>query len=590
MAPGRKRKASSSPAPPPPASKKPATSHAKCADVTEQHGIVNRDFYPKEISNERCKEYNQNSIMRPIEELERALKDTAGDRESIDVGKAVIFWFKRDLRLRDNKPLSEASDKAQSKGVPLICVYTICPQDYEAHLRSASHVDFLMRSLAILKEDLERLNIPLLCPMVHRRKNLPEELMDLAQEYEANHIYCGIEYEVDELRREAKLVQACLGKGISFSAIHDTCIVAPGQLKSGQLRQYEVYSPWYRAWMAHIHLHPHLLNEFPEPAPNDPSTEDYRRLVFSKDLPSAPDNKRLTKEEKQRFASLYPAGEHEAYGRLRKFIDEGRIKNYKEARNLPAGNSTSMLSVHFSSGTLSARTAVREALAKNSSKKLDTGNAGIVSWISEVAWRDFYKHVLAHWPFVCMNKGFKYEFTELNWEYNMEHFDRWCKGQTGFPIVDAAMRQSLSTGYIHNRCRMIVASFLTKDLLLDWRLGEQHFMLVLIDGDFASNSGGWGFSASVGVDPQPYFRIFNPVLQSEKFDKEGEYIKKWVPELREVTGKAVHDPYGRGAAEVVQKKGYPRMIVDHAQRRAEAMRRFKEVGRPGLDKSEAAAS
>ena len=338
--------------------------------------------------------------MRPIEELEKALKDTASGRESVDVGHAVIFWFKRDIRLRDNKAIAEASDKAQSKGVPLICVYITSPQDLEAHLISASQVDFVMRSLAILKEDLERLKIPLLCPVVQKRKDLSKELMGIALEYKANHIYCGTEYEVDELRREATLVEACLERGISFSAIHDSCIVAPGQLKSGQARQYEVYSPWYRAWMAHIHLHPHLLNEFPEPAPNDPSTEDYHRLVFTKDLPSAPSTKSLSKEERHRFASLYPAGEHEAYGRLRKFIDEDRIKKYKEARNLPAGNSTSMLSVHLTVGTLSARTAVREALAKNSSKKLDTGNAGIVAWISEVAWRDFYKHVLAHWPFV----------------------------------------------------------------------------------------------------------------------------------------------------------------------------------------------
>ena len=153
------------------------------------------------------------------------------------------------------------------------------------------------------------------------------------------------------------------------------------------------------------------------------------------------------------------------------------------------------------------------------------------------------------------------------------------------------MRQSISTGYIHNRCRMIVASFLTKDLLLDWRLGEQHFMRTLIDGDFASNSGGWGFSASVGVDPQPYFRIFNPVLQSEKFDGQGEYIRKWVPELRDVVGKAVHDPYGRGAGETAGREGYPRMMVNHAERRVEAVKRFKDVGKRGEEsKSEVAGS
>lgn len=179
-----------------------------------------------------------------------------------------------------------------------------------------------------------------------------------------------------------------------------------------------------------------------------------------------------------------------------------------------------------------------------------------------------------------MFKPFKYEYTNVEWEYNDDHFARWTTGQTGFPIVDAAMRQMANTAYMHNRCRMIVASFLAKDLLLDWRLGERHFMENLVDGDFASNNGGWGFAASVGVDPQPYFRIFNPLLQSEKFDPDGEYIRKWVPELRDVKGKAVHDPYGRGAGEAARKKGYPEPMVDHKSCRERALKRYKEgIGR-----------
>jgi deoxyribodipyrimidine photo-lyase len=207
-----------------------------------------------------------------------------------------------------------------------------------------------------------------------------------------------------------------------------------------------------------------------------------------------------------------------------------------------------------------------------------------MTYISEIAWRDFYKHVLAHWPFVCMNKPFKYEYTNIEWEYNDDHFAAWKEGRTGFPIVDAAMRQLNEMGYMHNRCRMITASFLAKDLLLDWRMGERYFMEHLIDGDFASNNGGWGFSASTGVDPQPYFRVFNPLLQSEKFDAEGEYIRRWVPELREVVDtKAIHDPYGRGATKQVEKAGYPRPIVDHKQCRERALARYKE----GLGRSTA---
>jgi deoxyribodipyrimidine photo-lyase len=175
-----------------------------------------------------------------------------------------------------------------------------------------------------------------------------------------------------------------------------------------------------------------------------------------------------------------------------------------------------------------------------------------------------------------MNKPFKPEYTNIPWSYSATHFTAWASGRTGYPFIDAAMRQLNHTGYMHNRPRMAVASFLAKDLLLDWRLGEQYFMLHLIDGDFASNNGGWGFSASTGVDPQPYFRIFNPLSQSERFDEGGEYIRKWVPELRGVEGKAIHDPYGRGEGDKARRAGYPEMIVEHKGARERALRSYKE--------------
>jgi deoxyribodipyrimidine photo-lyase len=176
-----------------------------------------------------------------------------------------------------------------------------------------------------------------------------------------------------------------------------------------------------------------------------------------------------------------------------------------------------------------------------------------------------------------MNKCFKPEFTNLEWEYNAAHFDAWCQGKTGYPIVDAAMRQLNSDAWMHNRARMVVSSFLSKDILIDWRRGEQHFMDRLIDGDFASNHGGWGFGSSTGVDPQPYFRIFNPLRQSERFDPDGEYIRHWVPELRNVKSKAVHEPYKRGAAEIAERNGYPRPIVDHSETREKTLSCYKKA-------------
>lgn len=181
-----------------------------------------------------------------------------------------------------------------------------------------------------------------------------------------------------------------------------------------------------------------------------------------------------------------------------------------------------------------------------------------------------------------MNKPWKSDYSNITWSYDEEHFAAWCEGKTGFPIVDAAMRQLNHIGYMHNRCRMIVACFLAKDLLIDWRKGERYFMEHLIDGDFASNNGGWGFSASVGVDPQPYFRIFNPLLQSEKFDPDGEYIRKWVPELAGIEGKAIHEPYNRGAGDQAKKKGYPKPIVEHKRCRERALSAYKQGIESGM--------
>ena len=542
--------------------------------IEERLGIVQREFYPQQMSNERCEQYNNNEIPRPMDVLNSTIEDTKKERDQITVGKSVVHWFKRDLRLSDNRGLRMASELAQEHNLPLICMFLVSPQDYQAHLTSPPRVDFELRSLQVLKQDLQALDIPLYVATVDDRSNIIQSIVERCTEWGAKHIFCNIEYEVDELRREAKLIKTCLDQGIAFEAIHDDVVVAPGTLKSGNGNQYSVYSPWFRSWVAYIHDHPHLLNENKPPEQNPKDAKKQFEKIFKMEIPSTPKNKTLTKEETERFAQIWPAGEHEAHDRLNRFLKE-KIDRYKDTRNFPADNSTSILSVHFSSGTLAARTAVRSAREVNSTKKLDGGNAGITSWISEVAWRDFYKHILAHWPYVCMHKPFKYEYTDIEWEYDDELFQSWCDGRTGFPIVDAAMRQLNHTGYMHNRCRMIVASFLAKDLLMDWRMGEKYFMEHLIDGDFASNNGGWGFSASTGVDPQPYFRIFNPHLQSERFDANGDYIRKWVPELKDIEGKAIHDPRGRGKEKEAEKAGYPKPIVDHKKSRERALDRYK---------------
>ncbi|CAJ2500632.1 Uu.00g034850.m01.CDS01 [Anthostomella pinea] len=549
------------------------------APETEEHGIVLRKYYPPEMSNARAAAYNHDALPRPIEQLVAAQEETAEARRSTKVKDAVIHWFKMDLRTTDNRALWEASEKAAQAGVPLICIYMVSPKDFEAHLTAPVRVDFMLRTLEVLKRDLAALHIPLYVETVEKRREVPERVLDFMQEWGASHLFANIEYEVDELRREAKMIRMCAGRGLTMEVFHDTCIVPPGALATGAGKQYAVYSPWYRSWVAHVHANPDLLSTFEQPTANLPEARDKVAALFDGEIPDVPHNKRLSEEDTKRFRAIWPAGEREAIDRLEKFCEE-KVAQYTKRRNFPSDPATSNISVHLAAGTLSARMAVRTARDRNKTKKLDAGVEGIQTWISEVAWRDFYKHVLVNWPYICMNKPFKPEYSNIEWSYNAAHFDAWCTGRTGFPIVDAAMRQVRSMGWMHNRCRMIVASFLAKDLLVDWRMGEKFFMEHLIDGDFASNNGGWGFSASTGVDPQPYFRIFNPLLQSEKFDVDGDYIRKYVPELRDVKGKAVHDPYGRGAGPQARKAGYPEPIVVHKDSRERTLAAYKA----GLDR------
>ncbi|PYH34392.1 deoxyribodipyrimidine photo-lyase PHR1 [Aspergillus neoniger CBS 115656] len=546
--------------------------HAK---DTEDFGIVLRDFYPPEMCNERCEAYNNGTLERPIESLQMAYEDTFDERQKIEPKAAVVHWFKTDLRLHDNRGLQMAYQVAREHNLPLIGLYILSPEDLTAHLSSAPRVDLTLRTLELLRRDLNELDIPLYMETQEARKDIPQRIIDLCQEWGAGHLFANLEYEVDELRREANLVRLCARNDIRFEAAHDTCVVTPGKLVSQQGKQYAVYSPWFRSWCAFLNENPEYLEVADEPGSNPGDARKHFKTLFDCEVPVAPENKRLTEEQKTRFRELYPEGEHEALRRLEAFLEE-KAHDYDDLRNSLAGRNTSVLSPYFASGALSARTAVFEARKKNKGQ-LNANHTGYASWISEVAWRDFYKHVLVHWPFICMNKCFKPEFTNLAWSYDKDHFNAWCEGKTGYPIVDAAMRQMNHAAWMHNRTRMVVSSFLSKDLLIDWRAGERYFMEHLIDGDFASNHGGWGFGSSTGVDPQPYFRIFNPLRQSERFDPEGEYIRHWVPELRAIEGAAVHDPYGRGAGDIAERNGYPRPIVDHSQSRDRALENYKKV-------------
>lgn len=364
-----------------------------------ERGIVDREFYPPEMTSARCLQYTADELTRPIDVLGEALKSTKTRRDKIDVQSAVVHWFKCDLRTKDNKALNFASKKAKSSGVPLICLYIISPQDFKAHLTSSVRVDFILRTLEVLKDDLGKLDIPLYVETVEKRKAIPSTIFSLCEKWGASHLFANIEYEVDELRREALMVERGLEKGIAVEVVPDTCVVAPRELSSQTGNQYAVYSPWFRAWVAYLHSHPDQLELYDPPEKNPPKTRSNFEDIFEMEIPEAPENKKLTAEEMTRFRDMWPAGEHEAHERLTGFLKQ-KVSKYHDTRNYPQLAGTSALSVHLAAGTLSARTAVASARDANSTKKLDGGKAGIVTWISEVAWRDFYKHVLVHWPYV----------------------------------------------------------------------------------------------------------------------------------------------------------------------------------------------
>ncbi len=365
----------------------------------EENGIVLREYYPHEMSNDRARAYRNGDITRPIEQLNAALAATAKERKKTRVAQAVVHWFKMDLRTADNRALYCAGEKAKEAGVPLLTMYLVSPQDWEAHLTAPVRVDFMLRTLKILKEDLAKLDIPLYVETVETRQEIPTRIVELMDGWGASHLFANMEYEVDELRREAKLAHILSDSGKALEIMHDTCVVPPGQLSSGTGKQYAVYSPWFKSWTAHIHDNPELLELVGTPPRNPVSARNDFKQLFDAEIPDAPGAKRLTKDEADRYKELWPAGEHEAMSRLEVFCQE-KISQYAARRNLPAETGTSSLSVHFASGTLSARTAVRVARDMNRTRKLNAGNEGIQTWISEVAWRDFYRHVLVNWPYV----------------------------------------------------------------------------------------------------------------------------------------------------------------------------------------------
>lgn len=414
--------------------------------------------------------------------------------------KVNIFWFRRDLRLNDNAALYHAL-KNENPVVPVF----IFDKDILDKLdnKKDRRVEFIHNTIKELQHKLEKHNSSL-----EVYYDFPENVFtQLFTKYKIEKVFTNHDYEPYAVERDAKIKTLLNNNGASFITYKDQVIFEKDEVLKPDGKPYTVFTPFSKKWLEK--LNDFYLSSYP--------TEKYFNNFYKQNPLSVPSLQSMGFEP----ADLpFPS----------KDTSDTIIKNYYEQRNFPGGDGTSRLGVHLRFGTISIRDLARKANGLNQ------------TFLKELIWRDFYQYILCHFPHV-VHHAFKPAYDNIEWRNNEEEFSLWCKGETGYPIIDAGMRELNKTGFMHNRVRMIVASFLTKHLLIDWRWGEAYFAEKLLDYDLASNNGGWQWAAGSGNDAAPYFRIFNPYLQTKKFDPELKYIKKWVPEFQEFT--------------------YPKPIVEH---------------------------
>lgn len=470
----------------------------------------------------------------------------------------VLFWHRRDLRIRDNLGLA-AARKRTPKVVGVFCLDSgILDGDDIAPAR----VTYMIGSLAELQESYKAAGSELLILKGKPAKAIPK----LAEALEATAVYWNRDVEPYSRDRDTEVAEALKKKDIERSTQYwDQLLHAPDALKTGSGDPYKVYTPFWRKWIQQA-------KQAPVPALADvtglsPHEKALANDAGNIDLPTAKD---LGYEWENEL--LLAPGEAAALAQLENFCDDQRaISEYDEQRNYPANPGTSLLSAALKFGTLGIRTVWQYADDAYSRARSEETHTNIQTWQKEIAWREFYQSVMYTFPFLAEGP-YRDPLKDFPWDNDKTLFKAWCEGRTGYPIVDAAMRQLNQTGWMHNRCRMIVASFLTKDLIIDWRWGEKYFMQHLFDGDLSSNNGGWQWSASSGMDPKP-LRIFNPASQAKKYDPEAEYIREWLPEIRHLdTGVLIS---GDIPEKVLEGTDYPTKIVDHKEQQAIFKERYK---------------
>ena len=482
----------------------------------------------------------------------------------------AIHWFRRDLRLLDNTALAAATHENQQ----VVGLFILDPRLTDAPQVCQARLAFMYSCLHELATKLEKRGGRLIV----RRGEPVAELRQAISDLKADRLYFNQDYTTYARKRDTAVENGLAGV-VELHTHKDLVIFEKNELLTGSNAPYTVYTPYRRRWLSLI----------AEETPNklEPHwdslklTDDHLKAAHSLNVPEVPAG--------FEDAFFMPAGEDSGYARLKSWAGalagdgykehHPPVEKYADRRNLPAEPGTSQLSAFLRFGAISPRQCYRAASNARDRAERVAQKDGCEAWIGELIWRDFYYQILWNFPQVART-AFQERYTKLVWDDNQEHFKAWCQGRTGFPIVDAGMRQLNAMHWMHNRLRMITASFLTKDLLLNWQLGERYFWEKLVDGDQPSNNGGWQWSASTGTDAQPYFRIFNPTSQGEKFDPTGAFVRRWLPELQKVPDKYIHAPHTMPPAlqehlGVIIGQDYPAPIVDHKTAREKALLAYK---------------
>ncbi len=464
----------------------------------------------------------------------------------------ALVWFRRDLRATDQAALYHALRAARQ----VWCVFVYDREILDALPRRDRRVEFIHASLADLDAQLRALAPA--ARLLVRHGRAVDEVATLARTLGVDAVFANHDDEPFALARDAAARAALAGAGIALHTSKDHVVFERSEVLTQAGTPYTVFTPYKNAWLRK--LEPFYLRAYPI-APRAGRLAAPPAGVATH-LPSLAE---LGFEPSNLAALKIAGGSTAAQALLADFLP--RLDRYDETRDFPAVRGPSYLSVHLRFGTVSIRELAAAAHAR--------AGTGAAVWLSELIWRDFYHQILHHHPHVVTH-SFKPDFDRVEWEHGPHAdalFAAWCEGRTGYPLVDAAMAQINQTGYMHNRLRMIVASFLTKDLGIDWRRGERYFATHLNDYDLAANNGGWQWAASTGCDAQPWFRIFNPVTQSRKFDPQGRFIRRYQPQLAALSDKAIHAPWLADAS-------WPAPIVDHDAARARTLARFGAVSAP----------